>query len=90
MRVVIFDPGKPGRVADVANELKALQEVVGGYIEAVGFATDAVIICNEEGRLLGLPENRLRICGTFLVCGVEGDEFADLPENTASRLAKII
>ena len=46
--------------------LKALQSVVGGYIETAarkasevrpGIELDAY--CNEEGRLIGLPENRL-------------------------------
>lgn len=28
----------------------------------------------EEGRLLGLPENRFGICGTFFVAGDDGGE----------------
>jgi len=42
-----------------------------------------VIICNEEGRLIGLP-HCCTICGidfvgTIVIAGVEGEEFADLP-----------
>lgn len=47
-------------------------------------ASDAVIICNEEGRILGLSDN-CRVCGvdfvgTVLIVGTKGDEFCDVPE----------
>lgn len=66
------------------NTLKALQREVSGYIETVTIASDAVIICNEEGRILGLPDN-CRVCGvdfvgTVLIVGTKGDEFCDVPE----------
>ena len=64
------------------NDLKAFQEAVGGYIETVTVATDLVIICNEEGRLQGLPWNCTVFCvdfvGTIVVAGVKGEEFASL------------
>ena len=46
-------------------------------------AEDLTIICNEEGRLLGLPHN-CKICGVDFVgpiifVGVEGDELTDIP-----------
>lgn len=47
------------------------------------FTTDACLIVNEEGRLRGLPFNvnlcGLKIVGTVLVVGVNGDEFCDIP-----------
>ena len=66
------------------NTLKALQREVSGYIETVTIASDSVIICNEEGRILGLPDN-CRVCGvdfvgTVLIVGTKGDEFCDVPE----------
>ena len=68
----------------MGNTLKALQREVSGYIETVTIASDAVIICNEEGRILGLPDN-CRVCGvdfvgTVLIVGTKGDEFCDVPE----------
>ena len=55
---------------------------MGGYIETVTLATDLIIICNEEGRLLDLPFN-IELCGvgfvgTILAVGAKGDEFASL------------
>lgn len=47
------------------------------------FATDAAIICNEEGRLMGLPYNcnllGVSFVGPILIVGVDGEEFAGLP-----------
>lgn len=64
------------------NDLKAFQEAVGGYIETVTVATDLVIICNEEGRLKGLPHNTtvfgVDFVGTVIVAGIKGEEFASL------------
>lgn len=42
---------------ELENELTALQEVVGGYLEVVRLPNDIVLWCNEEGLLQGLPQN---------------------------------
>ena len=80
--VVIKEPGKAPRVEPLFdNDLKAFQETVGGYIETVTFA-EVVIICNEEGRLQGLPHNTtvfgVDFCGTIIAAGTKGEEFASL------------
>lgn len=80
MRVIIKEPGKPARFGIIANELKALQNAVGGYIQTVRVNTDTVLIVNEEGLLYDLPENRVLgypFRGTVVACGVKGDEFTD-------------
>ena len=79
IKVVIFEPGKPGKEEFIPNTLYAMQQIVGGYIESLKLTSDTVIICNEEGRLLGLPENRLGIVGTFFIAGDDGgDELISL------------
>lgn len=83
MKVIRKKPGCEPEVIDIDNTLKALQAEVGGCIETVSIA-DVVIICNEEGRILGLPDN-CRVCGvdfvgTVLIVGTKGDEFCDVPE----------
>lgn len=83
MVVIIKRPGERAEEATIPNTLKALQDAVGGYIETVTLASDAVIICNEEGRIRKLPYNctfcGLQFYGTIIFCGVDGDEFADVP-----------
>lgn len=83
MKAIRKEPGCEPEIIEVENTLKALQAEVGGYIETVTIASDAVIICNEEGRILGLPDNG-RMCGvdvvgTALIVGVNGEEFCDVP-----------
>jgi hypothetical protein len=81
--VIVKDPGKKPRHVHIENSLKNLQNTVGGYIETVTFASDGVVICNEEGRLLGLEPNcsflGIDFVGTIVVAGVNGDELCDLP-----------
>lgn len=83
MKAIRKKPGCKPEVIDIDNTLEALQAEVGGYIEAVTIA-DAVIICNEEGRILGLPHNCLfcgvDFVGTILVVGYADDTFCDVPD----------
>ena len=84
MRVIYKAPGKPPEIIEIENTLEALQKKVGGYIEVVTMAKNARIICNEEGRLRGLPYNITflgeRFVGPVLVVGVSGEEFCDLED----------
>lgn len=67
----------------ISPTLKNLQNTVGGHIETFTFARNATIICNEEGRLLGLPYNcsilDVDFVGPIVFAGVDGDEFTDFP-----------
>ena len=47
MKAIRKKPGCAPEVIEVENTLKALQDEVGGYIETVTIASDAVVICNE-------------------------------------------
>ena len=81
--VCIKKPGAKPYVDLVDNTLRALQQLVGGYIESFQVASDLTILCNEEGLLRGLPFNAT-ICGnpfvgTVVAVGVRGDEFCSIP-----------
>lgn len=92
MQVICKSPGRPPVVAQVDNTLEALQQAVGGPIETVTLARDAVIICNEEGWLRDLPFNcrfcRINFVGTILVVGVDGEEFSSLSNEDARTIAR--
>ncbi len=85
MRVIIKEVGKEPRVEDIENELSTLQKLVGGYIEAVSTGQGICLVCNEEGKLNGLPANfpigNDVIAGTavFVAYGNDGN-FADLSD----------
>lgn len=81
---------------EILNVLDELQRAVGGYIETLTLIPGkAVMIVNEEGRILGLPVNPAAsslagtlIVGTALIVGVDGEEFTDLAPETARRILK--
>ena len=91
LRVVVIEPGLPAEIQEVNHDLASLQSLVGGYIEHVSFKDDIGFLINEEGKLMGLPPNRINYYGDILVGTVvivktcEG-EFCSLAEDEAERL----
>ena len=90
MLVIRKDPRQPPELVVMENTLEALQQAVGGYIETVSFCEDALVICNEEGRLQGLPYNcdflGISFVGPILIVGVDGDEMCSLDDGNAALL----
>lgn len=84
MKAIRKHPGEAPEPIDIENTLAALQAEVGGYIEAMTVSKDAAVICNEEGRILGLPHNccfcGVRFVGTILIVGTDGEAFCDVPD----------
>ncbi len=91
MNILIVEPGKVPREAEISGGLKSMQEVVGGFIQAVYLYNDPVaLVCNDEGKILGMPLNRRLddydiIAGTFFICGISKDDFATLPPNLMEK-----
>lgn len=88
IRVLKVEPGKAPEEVTMPNTLEALQAAVGGDIEAVGLDSDAYLICNELGKLIGLPANRRvngePIAGTFLIVGSTDGDFCSLSGEDAA------
>ena len=87
IKVIRKEPGeRVGRITYIPNTLEDLQRAVGGYIEVLGISDTTVLICNEEGKIKGLPPN-IRVgytrqdvvVGTVIIAGAGGDEFCDVP-----------
>lgn len=100
IQVVLCEPRKKARIATITNTLSSLQQIVGGYIEAVyPFDDPVAIICNEEGKINGLELNRaLRdesgrifdiLAGTFLVVGLGDEDFASLSTEHQEKYHKL-
>lgn len=104
--IVIITPENTVEVRRVGRslELRDLQEIVGGYIETAGtifgsgtlVGDDTVMVVNEEGKILGLPENEMAtglhdvpwdpIVGTAVICGVDGTELVPLPLDVVDEI----
>lgn len=86
MKILIIEPGKHPREADIENTLENLQKTVGGYLEAIyPFDEPVALVCDEESKLKAdtewnrmLPETHDVIKGTFFLCGIGEEDFTDL------------
>ena len=95
MKVLVVEPQKPCRVQEIES-LPDMQQLVGGDIEAVyPFQEPVALVCNSEGKLLGLPMNRPLldkdylpydiIRGTFFVAGLGQEDFVSLTDEQIQR-----
>ena len=91
--ILLLEPGACPRATTIAGTLQAMQQAVGGPIQAIyPFEEPVALICNEEGKLLHLPWNRaLRdeagqiydiVAGTCFLCAAppDADSFAGLTD----------
>ena len=81
--VIVKNPGRRAEPRVIPNTLQELQAIVGGHIEAVRFASDCVILCNEEGKLRGMTPNIFLMgemfVGPVIIVGTKGEDFDDIP-----------
>lgn len=98
LSILLVEPGKCPKVIEIENTLEAMQNIVGGNIEVYEpFDDEVAIVCNEEGKVKGLPLNRAVysnrgelvdiIAGTFFVCyaPVDSEGFLNLPKELAEK-----
>ena len=100
MKVIKVKPAIEPEVKEIECELETLQAEVEGYIQCIyPFDEPVGIICNDEGKLIGLPLNRsLRdedgeiidiIAGNFLVVGLSEDNFCSLTDKQISKYMQL-
>lgn len=98
IKVIVVEPMKEARVVEMENKYPAMREIVDGDIEQyMPFEDDVCIICNEEGKLLGLPLNRAVydengkvieiMAGTFFIayCPYLCENFESMPEKLQDK-----
>ena len=97
IQVVLVESGKLARIVEVGTTLDAMQQTVGGDIEAYyPFEEQVCIVCNEEGKINGLPLNRAirdedtneivdAIAGTFFICDCSGKSLGNLSKEQQKR-----
>lgn len=57
--VILVEPGRYPKLIEIEDTLEAMQSLVEGDIEEyMPFEDEVAIICNEEGKMNGLPLNR--------------------------------
>ena len=84
IRAVLVKPDEEPEIIEFEHTLEEMQRLVGGLIQhTYPFDDEVALICNDEGRLLGMPLNRalydLRgeiydiVPGNFFICGAPAD-----------------
>lgn len=102
MKILVVEPGKQPQIQEIESKLTAMQMTVGGYIEAIyPWWEKVALVCNEAGKMIGLPLNRPVfddrgvlvdiIAGTFFLCGalLDSGTFTDLPEDLVEHYTRI-
>ena len=102
MKIIVVRPFTQPKVEEIENTLEAKQKIVDGYIEAIHpWDDDVALICNEEGKINGLPFNRFLfnengnpvdyIAGTFLICGVpiDSEDFTSVPDELIDKYTRL-
>ena len=98
MRVLIVEPLEAPYPAEIDGSLDSMQGIVGGLIQVIyPFDDPVALVCNDEGKLLGLPLNRLLtdgdgraydiIAGTFFLCSAppDSDSFESLSDEQINK-----
>ena len=101
IHVVLVEPGKMAREADIGTELSELQEAVGGGWISTFYPFDEAVCCviDDEGKINGSFPNRAIydenghvddvIFGPFFICDCSTEEFGSLTSEQAERYKKM-
>ena len=99
IKVVLLEPGKVARAAEIDASLEGMQSVVGGLIEP-GYYFEEPVCCivNGEGKIIGLDLNRGVyddkrqlvdiIAGTAFICDCSGENFGSLSDEQVKKYLK--
>ena len=90
LRVVVLEPNTPAHISELMPDLTSMQRAVGGLIEVTcPFDDNAVVLGNEEAKLIGMEGNRHInggvYAGPLYIVGDDGEGgFCSLTESQAA------
>lgn len=98
IKVILCRVDEKAEIVEIEDNLEAMQDAVGGLIqEYMPWDDEVAIICNEEGKLMGLPLNRgVRdeqghlldvMAGDFFICyaPLESERFLSMPKDLEKK-----
>lgn len=100
--VLLVEPNKYPKMIEIEDSLEAMQKIVGGDIEEyMPFEDEVALICNEEGKINGLPLNRAVydsehnmieiMAGDFFICHApfSSEKYLSLPPDLEKKYAEM-
>lgn len=98
LNVLYVEPGKLAKRIEMKDNLEEMQRLVGGYIEEyMPFEDDVALVCNDEGKMMGMQLNRAItaengqvmdiIAGPFFIAyaPIESEKFLSLPPDLMEK-----
>ena len=89
LRILYVEPGRQPFVSEVGRDLLSMQKAVLGPIETIYNRDGTVLLCNNEGKLIGMEGNRHVgddvIAGPFLLVGDNGKSLRSLTNAEVDR-----
>lgn len=102
MKVLVVEVGRQPMMKEIEGSLRSMQEIVGGYIQAIyPWMEEVALVCNEEGKINGLALNRPLfddrgqlvdiIAGTFFICSapIDSESFQSLTDEQIERYSRL-
>ena len=89
MKILAVRTGELPEVIDIEHSLDAESEFVGGYIQTISLSSTAILVCNDDGKVIGLKPNRVIpgdfIAGDFFIVGFDGrDDFCYISDSVVA------
>lgn len=99
IKVVMLEAGKMAYVTEIGDSLHEMQAIVEGRIEVCyPFDEEVCIVCNDEGKINGLPLNRAIydcegnvidiIAGRAFICDCSGDNLGSLSKEYLEKFCR--
>lgn len=90
MKIVVKKVGQNPEIKEIEGALENYQEIVGGYIECFPVFDNVLCVCNEEGKLNGLPVNFVFggdiIVGDVFFVAADNEDFESLNDTQINIL----
>lgn len=95
IRIIRKRVGEAAEYVDVEKTLERLQTEVDGFIQVIPLFSDILLVCNEDGNILGLPHNftiawRCEIVGNVFFVRNDVDGFGSCSEEDMKRLCDFL
>ena len=86
-------------MTEIENTLVAMQKFVNGPIEVINITDEILLVCNDEGKMRGLPPSAFIIkhqqmqdiiMGKFFLCREDGENMVSIQETDISEFKRIV